>query len=386
MKENKKEPLKIALNGFDGKNYKSMAMFFASYCKGMVTVVDSSESQVDMIDMDSMASKQLFDGRLQKSKSEGKAVIVASVNPINIQGVIFIQKPYKSETVKAALEKAIDELKKDSKANQESVSSSSKIKNMFSRSSGTSSSTPSGFSTTSHKAAMGIDETTVSDFSSEPEVIETNVDKLLKYNYAYKHELQGFIQSAIKHAKGKNQAMKLTYGWKPIVIIPFTNEVWIDVDDRQLKAYLTAHVGEKKAQVAPMNLDDNPLNESKQQPLENFLWKVAIWTAKGRYPIDLDIQKPVYLSRWPNLTRCVMIPHALRIAALLIEGPRTPLEISRTLKIKHEYVFAFISAAYAIGILGQDTKPKVDDGHKPKAMKPEAKGLLGKIMSKLRGN
>lgn len=385
MKENKKEPLRIALNGFDGKNYKSMAMFFASYCKGMVTVVDTEQAQVDMYDMDAMASKQIFDGRVQKSKADGKIVIVASVNQIDIPGAVFVQKPFKTDMVKDALEKAIELIKKDSKGGQDiPQSGGSKLKNMFTRNSGATAS-PSGFSTTSHKAAMNIDETTVSDFSAEPEVIETNVEKLLKLNYAYKHELQGFIQSAVKHAKSKNQAMKLSYGWKPIVIIPYTNEVWIDVDDRQLKAYLTANAGEKKAQVAPINLDDNPLNESKQQPIENFLWKVSIWTAKGRYPIDLDIQKPVYLSRWPNLTRCVMIPHALRIAALLIEGPRTPLEISRILKIKHEYVFAFISAAYAIGILGQDTKPKVDDGHKPKAVKPEAKGLLGKIMSKLRG-
>lgn len=367
--KDKKEPLKLALHGFNGKSYKQMIMFFAGHCKGMVVVTDGDEATADMIDMDAISSNTLLEGKVQKARSHGKSVIALSVTPINIDGVIYVSKPLQSAQLKEAIDKAINQQKNIKRApdTKGKVGSSS------------------NFSTSSHKAAMNIDETTISDFSNEPEHIELNIDKLLKCSYSAKHELQGILVSAIKHAKAKNQAMKLSFGWKPIIIIPFTDEIWMDVDDRQLKAYLSGNNDEKKASVAPIHLEENSLMESKLQPIENFMWKIAIWTSKGRYPAEIDLQTPVYLSRWPNMTRCIAVPHALRISALLIEEPKTLTDISKMLHVKHEYVFAFFSAAHAIGIAGQATKLAVDDGHKPKQAKTESKGLLGKIMNKLRG-
>jgi hypothetical protein len=87
--------------------------------------------------------------------------------------------------------------------------------------------------------------------------------------------------------------------------------------------------------------------------LEAFLWKLACWTSMGRYPKGLDHTKPVYLKNWPNFTRLLVTPHALRIAALLVQHPRTMGDVAQKLNIKPQYVFIFISAACAIGLAGQ---------------------------------
>jgi hypothetical protein len=81
--------------------------------------------------------------------------------------------------------------------------------------------------------------------------------------------------------------------------------------------------------------------------MNSFIWKLACWTSKGRYPQALNLTEPVYLKQWPNFTRLLITPHAMRIAALLTTGPRSVLEIIHGLKIKPQYVFIFISAAYA---------------------------------------
>jgi hypothetical protein len=82
---------------------------------------------------------------------------------------------------------------------------------------------------------------------------------------------------------------------------------------------------------------------------------------KGRYPDSINIDKPVVLKCWPNFTRLVITPHALRIAATLIESPKTLMQVSKILKIKPQYVFVFISAANAVGFVSQTTEKKVKD-------------------------
>jgi hypothetical protein len=120
-----------------------------------------------------------------------------------------------------------------------------------------------------------------------------------------------------------------------------------------------------------------------------FIWKLAIWTSKGRYPDSIDIYKTVFLKHWPNFTRLLITPHALRIAAFLIEGPKTLMEISETLNIKPQYVFVFISATNAVGLIGQ-VEGKVVKTNKAlpsaRVKKSKFKNLFSKILGRLRGS
>jgi len=79
----------------------------------------------------------------------------------------------------------------------------------------------------------------------------------------------------------------------------------------------------------------------------------------------------------------LITPHALQIAAVLTHEPKLMMDVVEQLKIKPEYVFVFISAAHALGLVGQE-QGKV--GRKPPTAvkKPKAKGLLAQILGKLR--
>jgi hypothetical protein len=124
----------------------------------------------------------------------------------------------------------------------------------------------------------------------------------------------------------------------------------------------------------------------KCQSMEAFVWKLAIWTSKGRFPDVIDIHNQVYLKRWPNFTRLVVTPHALRIAALLMQGPRSMLNIASVLNIKPKFVFVFVSACYALDLMGQSQR-KSDELVVPEKIEPTKKQILfSKILNKLRSS
>ncbi|WP_340124359.1 hypothetical protein [Methylobacter svalbardensis] len=246
--------------------------------------------------------------------------------------------------------------------------------------------------TSKHQTAMQLDEGKFSAYIGSVPGLDVNDPKQFPDAvYNPKDYFQGYVQSALMVAEAKKQVLRLNSGWKSLIIFPHNHEVWLDADDKQLRAF--ASVAMNKISAPKMTLipvESNPA--SIQEDLEKFhnkdafLWKLAVWTSKGRYPSALDIHRAVFLKNWPNFTRLVVTPHALRISALLIAGPRTLPDIVEVLKIKLQYVFVFISAAYALGLVGQ-AKREVDEIFQPPAIKKsEQQGLLSRILGKLRAN
>jgi hypothetical protein len=123
--------------------------------------------------------------------------------------------------------------------------------------------------------------------------------------------------------------------------------------------------------------------------LDAFMWKVALYTSKGRLPRGMDFNKGVYLTRWPCMTRLLLPPHAMRISALLTQKPHSLFEAARRMGIRQQYLFAFVSAAHAIGLIGQKALPveaeTAPETAKPdKIAQPERQSLFRKILSRLK--
>ena len=170
-----------------------------------------------------------------------------------------------------------------------------------------------------------------------------------------------------------------------------TQEVWLDADDLELKAFAGIQLSHKTmttemplTAVDPKKMDLSGKLD-KFQSMDAFLWKLACWTSRGRYPNLINYEFPVFLKNWPNFTRVLITPHALRIAALLIRGPRTMVNTAQVLNIRPEYVFIFVSAAHAVGLLGQAKRTADSLLQAQNIMPSKSQGLLGRIMSKLRG-
>jgi hypothetical protein len=106
--------------------------------------------------------------------------------------------------------------------------------------------------------------------------------------------------------------------------------------------------------------------------------------------LSLDIDSPVSLKRWPNFTRLLVTPHALRISALLYKQPYTLFEAARILGVRQQYVLVLFCAAHSLG-LTEIHEPQIQSAPMPvqesAMLNPEKKAntsLFRKILQRLR--
>jgi len=178
------------------------------------------------------------------------------------------------------------------------------------------------------------------------------------------------------------------------VIDPSNFKVYTTVPERIIRPTCLLETN-RKAQFKQLDVDHlknklAPLQSNKGIDaagidIDTFLWKIALWSSRGRIPAGTDLSMPVYLRHWPNLTRLDHIPHAPRIAALLILAPDTLCHIAEKLKIPQRYVFGFYSASHALG-LSANARRQVDNLFKPDD-KPlsHSRSVLRKIFRHITG-
>lgn len=399
----------------DGRTHKTMLMFLQGPCKGVAQVVHEKEAEIDIIDADAMDAKVCLDKCL--ARDPVRPIIIMSLELVRIENTIYVKKPVKMDTMLAAFKEAENWLKgkkskpetrkkpvevakaevpvkkvekgikRDSQRNQPKVEQLSSEKKVYVNS-------LEQKKTEKHKAALKISEQNFSSYIGIVSGIDFNdPEQWVSASYNPKQYYQGYVQSAVKVAFEKAKVLKLNSGWKPLVMLPHSHEVWLDADDKQLRAFASVAVardgGGNSMTLSRVNPKEEQFSSelNKFHEINAFLWKLACWTSKGRYPTTLDMELPLYLKQWPNFTRVIVTPQAMRISALLIAGPRNMKDIIRVLDIKPQYVFIFVSAAYATGILGQAKRQvdKVVEAEIPAVKSVKRKGLLGRILRKLQG-
>jgi len=393
MMENNKRPLKVALHGMNGRTIKTMMLFLQGPCEGAANVVVNAEdADVDVFDGDSPGSKNLLEQHIQKKNL--KPVIVFSLQDFVQEGVLSLIKPIKTSDMLKVLELAKTMVAEHSKkAVDGAIPPMPQTGTEEPRLQLDESEKP-GLKTAKHQTAMRLDEKSFNEFIGVIEDIDAKSPKqfINDAHYNPKDYYQGFIQSALAIAQEKGQVLLLESDWWPITLFPRTQEVWLEASDVELKGFAGIQLN-RKTKTADLFLtpvDPETLGIGgaldKFQSMDAFLWKLACWTSRGRYPHDIDFKLPIYLKNWPNFTRLVITPHALRISALLIQGPRTMTNVAQALNIKPQYVFVFVSAAYAVGLVGQARRAEDVLVQAPDIEPSKGKRLLGRIMSKLRGN
>src|SRR5699024_4560742 len=83
-----------------------------------------------------------------------------------------------------------------------------------------------------------------------------------------------------------------------------------------------------------------------------FVWKVALWTARGRLTSNIDFEQKISLKNWPNITRYMEAPFALQLTAAPVAAPYTPVELCQKLGVPQRFVFSYLSAINANELLG----------------------------------
>ena len=392
-------------------------VFLQGPCKNQGVIVTDSNAEVSVIDLDKFKARKVLEENLKKYPK--RPIIALSVTAQDIPNAIFLRNPVQIESMMKVIAEArlrldsSDDLAGSmeeiaSKISEESRNKTTETNERPDRISEETqkkgASTPANPAirqhSNRHKAAMILDEKGFKKYIGS--VMDIDVRDLAQVKKAYydpKHYLQGYVQEAVKIAVAKNSVIRLNTGWKPITIFPDTQEIAVDMDDKQLRLICAVPIksidrfdtfspGEARGSTITVVEKPDALekyNPEMIQSVESFLWKLTLWTSKGRIPIGTNLYHPCYLKRWPNMTRLLGMPHSMRIAALMVSGPRTLLNITETLGIRQRYVFAFFSAATAVGIVGEAERQREVRSNAPAELKPRKhSNFLGGILRRLR--
>lgn len=406
--------LRVCALGFDARSYTALQLFFRGKCADRTNLVGDDDADIAIIDMDSFNAAKILATESERYPNRPFILLSLHEQAQSLPNAIYIKKPVQIQAMLAAL----DEMRARLTERPSIMQSNTHIQtaNHFLAKAAKPDHAPATDTMASRpeakvfaarnenrnttQAATLLDERGFGEYiGSLNDIDPSSPIEVKAAQYDPKRYLQGYLQSACKTALSRNCALRLNTGWKPITIFPQSREVWVDADDQQLRAFCLVPVhsisdldfadGDAAVMtISPasaIRMKEDEYDVSKLQRMDALIWKIALWTSAGRVPEDIDLNRPVYLRHWPNFTRLLVFPNALRIAALLSEQPRSLLDVAEALKIRQQYIFAFFSAARALGLADQAVRQSETLIAPPPIEPRKNAGLLRKILHRLIG-
>lgn len=180
---------------------------------------------------------------------------------------------------------------------------------------------------------------------------ETDTSALnLEYNPG--RFLSGVLLSAYARAAKSRRRLLIKVRDFTILLEPKRALAWLDMDSIRETSLVSMPL--EKSWLGYKFLDSGETIENiqgKPISMEALIWETALYGARGRVPKGTMLDRPVRLKHWPNFTRILLFPEAMRIAALLSEHTYSLTKTAQLLKIDERSVYSFYSAAYALGLV-----------------------------------
>ncbi len=405
MANNSLNPKMLRVNtiGMDQRARDALDLFFRNICHEDYSLKEGDDVDVTIIDMDAVNAEQLRAEHFERHPA--RPTILISLLEIEVDNGVFLKKPLQPGELKAALERLRENI-----ATSDSTDAPEGVAAAHSSTPEVRMSKPTPW-TSSAKQSEQMADPAPQKQSRSGEIIPLFPDVLQKgsvatpsweaptppagekkkekaaFLYDPMNHLQGYIEKAYRIAIEQNRNVLLEGPWRPIIIMPETREIWVEQSHAHLYALAVMPVHAEDVTIRVLDEGELPPEQSGSiQPLEPFLWKLAVRTARGRIPAGTDLRAPVSLRHWPNLSRLMPIRHGLRISALWTKQPVSLVETAALLDIAPKYIFSFYSAARALDLIEQRERGGGERDTKTSSPQtPEHRGFLSKILARLRG-
>ncbi|MGB0845273.1 MAG: hypothetical protein ACPGSM_01065 [Thiolinea sp.] len=116
--------------------------------------------------------------------------------------------------------------------------------------------------------------------------------------------------------------------------------------------------------------------------MESLIWTTSLLTSRGRLNRNADLNQPLRLKHWPNLTRLEQFPHVMQIAAAWQQRAGTVFDVSGWLDIPQRYVIAFYNASHTLSLFAvEQATPQLKEKTAPK----KNRGLFSRLLKRLLG-
>lgn len=397
------EPLNVGMLGFNERSRSMFELYFSGACRNRYVLVGLEAAQVTIADLDAVDGRKLLDEQMRAFPH--RPIVAATVRDLEIDGVQLLHKPIKLDLLQKALEffhtedppSVTDDpgpdreleteisveievpaiQKKSFQPEKQQMAPSpgrlSAAEGIFPPSPENQTDTkdtlkrmvcPSaryGRSTTRSATRAIEDKSRIAHEScgSMKDISPENIAARELLVYQPKKYIQGHFEDALSFARKENSVVELRLrGAKSLVILPNAGVAITNISDRLLRA-LTVRPMHRGTDCGIIRLGESEkslMDEARVEliSLEALHWKLAIWTARGRVPEGTDLDQAVRLIHWPNLTRLMVIPAFLRIAAFWSKSHRSLFATASSLSLKQKYVFSFYSACCALNLAHVD--------------------------------
>lgn len=360
--------IKVAALGFDERSRQALAQVLKHHTGSGMRLTDYQDAAVVLLDMDGEDSDRLWE-QYRQTQNRLPALVVAK-RPCHEDQAVFLRKPLSITELVDAIATAAQK-----SANGPPGSAAPNVAAFRQR-------------------AISL-ELRKQDAGARPQVRKRRPSSGEAVSFKPHDFVLGGLLEGLAQARRAKRALHIRcWGSRNIMLDPARNQAHTDLTEKQLRdlGFISVHSNNGPSAVSTLlkrkRLDK--LLESSEYalstlPLDAFVWKLSLYTSRGRVPEGTDLSQPVYLRHWPNLTRLEAIPEASRIAALWVRQPRSLLRLYGSLMAPLEHILDLYTAASALGLAGvarrsSDTlfEPEEPQSH-------TQRGLLASVVRKLGG-
>ncbi|MCK5663978.1 MAG: hypothetical protein KAI17_10845, partial [Thiotrichaceae bacterium] len=345
--------INIVAFGINQQTRSIFEMIFRGPGKGgYILIEDIQSAHACVFDLDNIEGMKLW-----KEYRSSLPTIILSLEHKDVVGTIYVKKPIEIDKLIKAFEKTkqlIDSSKESDKPQKVPTKSPAlAVQNVK----------------LATEIAIEKEEESLQQFcGSHPDIDPVQPKEYKHVFYEPKQYMQGFFEKAIDVSiQTPNKGILLEGLYTPMVLFYRKNKIFSDCNftERSIDLLRTMTLlPVKKSALRMTFLTEKEIenyvtvNQLAEQAFDNFFWRQTLWTARGCVPNGIDLNKIIILPNWPNFTRLIVTPYALKISALWLEQPHSLLETAKILDIPQRYVFAFFSAAYANRLAFLDRRVK----------------------------
>ncbi len=354
----------------------ALEMVLRGPCKGVAVIADEASAQAVIVDLDAADAEAAWG--YHREKYPDRPAILLSLNEPGIEGALFLKKPVQIGSLVKALGQARADLS-SAMVTTAAVASDGPV-------------APVAGELERRDASLAVEGSA----ASRDQTYEIDPDDpafQAKYFFLPADYTGHHIVEAVKQAVTQGKSLMVRCPAGALVVLPTRSEVVTGCSGAALKKIVTAAYRKESLEfkLSAAEPDIGKIVEkfggaAEIKPLEVCLWEMGAWLSSGRVPHGMSLVEPVVLYRWPNLTRLLLTPNAMRIAALWTDRPFSLLDTAKGLRIPLGDVLTFYSAAIASG-LGTACNRKVDRLFRSEVHPGHAnRSLMQRILSKLRGD
>ncbi len=341
------EPIKVGAFGLDDRARKLLSLFFAGPCKGRFALVSQFQADVLIVDLDRPSGWNYY--QTQNTINPSRPLVAISLHRDREMEVeFFIKKPMRLETVLQVLEKAAARVHGASLSSKpperpkppspQSVASKSRLE---------------------ERKEAPEEYQFLQLLRRRPKADLAQIKAVAELFYDPAQCIQGHLQRTIQIARAEKQGMQISGFWGRLYIDPLEERAYSELLDSRLRPLTVMRISQREIEVIPIEPDHlQALRQGKNEAIrvitsiDALLWRLSLWSSRGRLPKGTDIESPVFLRHWPNFTRCLETPNAMRIIALWARQPASLTDTLEALHVSQAETFALFSAALAVGCAG----------------------------------